>query len=91
VWDGLGPAELAAVVSSLVYTSRRADESNPMVPSGAVQSALTETDRLWAQLAELEREHGVQFLKQPDHGFAWATWRWASGVASSRCSTTTPT
>jgi ATP-dependent RNA helicase HelY len=80
VWDGLGPAELAAVVSSLVYTSRRADESNPMVPSGAVQSALTETDRLWAQLAELEREHGVQFLKQPDHGFAWATWRWASGA-----------
>ena len=35
LWDDLGPAELAAVVSSLVYSSRRADESNPVVPSGA--------------------------------------------------------
>ena len=80
LWDALTPAELAAVVSSLVYTSRRADESNPVVPSGPVQTALTEMDRLWARLAELERDSGVQFLKRPDHGFAWATWRWASGA-----------
>ena len=80
LWDALSPAELAAVVSSLVYTSRRADESNPVVPSGPVQTALTEMDRLWGRLAELERDSGVQFLKRPDHGFAWATWRWASGA-----------
>ncbi len=80
LWDALSPAELAAVVSSLVYTSRRADESNPVVPSGPVQTALTEMDRLWTRLAELERDSGVQFLKRPDHGFAWATWRWASGA-----------
>ncbi len=80
LWDDLGPAELAAVVSSLVYTSRRADESNPVVPSGAVQSALHEMDRLWSRLHELESDSGVQFLKRPDHGFAWATWRWASGA-----------
>ncbi len=78
--DDLGPAELAAVVSSLVYTSRRPDESNPVVPSGAVQTALTEMDALWSRLAEVERGSGVQFLHRPDHGFAWATWRWASGV-----------
>jgi len=80
LWDDLSPAELAAVVSALVYTSRRADESNPTVPSGAVQTALTETDRLWSRLAGLETERGVQFLKRPDHGFAWATWRWAGGA-----------
>ena len=56
LWDALSPAELAAVVSSLVYTSRRADESNPVVPSGPVQTALTEMDRLWGRLAELERD-----------------------------------
>jgi ATP-dependent RNA helicase HelY len=22
----------------------------------------------------------VQFLRQPDNGFAWATWRWAGGA-----------
>ena len=80
LWDDLSPAELAAVVSSLVYTSRRADESNPVVPSGPVQTALAGTDRLWSRLAELEHASGVQFLKRPDHGFAWATWRWASGA-----------
>jgi ATP-dependent RNA helicase HelY len=80
LWDDLSPAELAAVVSSLVYSSRRADESNPVVPSGAVQTALTETDRLWARLSSIESESGVQFLKRPDHGFSWATWRWASGA-----------
>ena len=45
-----------------------------------MQTALTEMDRLWGRLAELERDSGVQFLKKPDHGFAWATWRWASGA-----------
>ena len=80
LWDALSPAELAAVVSALVYTSRRADESNPVVPSGAVQTALTEMDRLWSRLSALETERGVQFLKKPDHGFAWATWRWAAGA-----------
>ena len=80
LWDDLAPAELAAVVSSLVYTSRRADESNPVVPSGPVQTALSEMDRLWARLSALERDTGVQFLKRPDHGFAWAIWRWASGA-----------
>ena len=80
LWDALSPAELAAVVSSLVYTSRRADESNPVVPSGPVQTALTGMDRLWSSLSELEHASGVQFLKRPDHGFAWATWRWASGA-----------
>jgi ATP-dependent RNA helicase HelY len=80
LWDDLSPAELAAVVSTLVYSARRADESNPLVPSGPVQGALKEMDRLWKGLAEVEAEAGVQFLRQPDNGFAWATWRWAGGA-----------
>ena len=80
LWDGLSPAELAAVASSLVYTSRRADESNPVVPSGAVQEARAETERLWSRLSSLEQSHGLAFLKRPDHGFAHASWRWAGGA-----------
>ncbi len=80
LWDDLSPAELAAVVSTLVYSARRADESNPLVPSGPVQAALKEMDRLWRTLGEVESEAGVQFLRQPDNGFAWATWRWAGGA-----------
>ncbi|MCW2680916.1 MAG: helicase [Frankiales bacterium] len=80
LWDELSPSELAAVVSTLVYSARRADESNPLVPSGPVQGALKEMDRLWKTLADVESEAGVQFLRQPDNGFAWATWRWAGGA-----------
>jgi ATP-dependent RNA helicase HelY len=80
LWDDLSPAELAAVVSTLVYSARRADESNPLVPSGQVQVALREMARLWEELGEAESRAGVEFLRQPDYGFAWATWRWAGGA-----------
>ena len=80
LWDELTPAELAAVVASLVYESRRADESSPRVPSGAVTAALREMTRLWARLAEAESDAGVQFLREPDSGFSWAAWRWAGGA-----------
>jgi len=79
-WDGLGPAELAAVASTLVYASRRPDESNPVVPGGAVQQALATLDQTWSALSEVEHDAGVRFLKRPDPGFAWATWRWAGGA-----------
>jgi ATP-dependent RNA helicase HelY len=80
LWDELSPAELAAVVSALVYESRRPDESVPRVPSGAVQTALSEMTRLHGRLAEAEQASKVQFLSTPDLGFTWAAWRWADGA-----------
>ncbi|MCW2713746.1 MAG: hypothetical protein JWN88_793 [Frankiales bacterium] len=80
LWDELGPAELAAVVSALVYTSRRPEESHPVVPAGRVQTALAEMDRIWTVLGQAESDAGVQFLRRPDPGFSWAIWRWASGA-----------
>jgi ATP-dependent RNA helicase HelY len=40
---------------------------------------LAETVRLWGELSELEAEEKVSFLREPDLGFAWAAYRWASG------------
>ncbi|MBC7373068.1 MAG: DEAD/DEAH box helicase [Frankiales bacterium] len=80
LWDALTPAELTAVVSTLVYSARRADESNPVVPSGAVSTALAEMGRLWNALSQAETDAGVAFLRRPDAGFAWAAWRWAGGA-----------
>ncbi len=80
LWDTLTPAELTAVVSTLVYQARRADESNPVVPSGAVQTALSEMGRVQAGLARTESDAGVAFARKPDAGFAWAAWRWAGGA-----------
>ncbi len=78
-WDGLGPDELAAVVSALVYESRRDNEPVPRVPSGAVSEALATTVRIWAELETDERRHRVERTREPDLGFAWPMHRWARG------------
>jgi ATP-dependent RNA helicase HelY len=83
VWDGLEPAELAAVVSALVYESRRDVGPMPRVPTGAVADALAATVRLWADLEADERRHRVDRTREPDLGFAWPMHRWARGESLS--------
>ena len=79
-WDGLSAAELAAVVSALVYEARQPDEvAPPRLPGGAARDALGAMVKLWAELDALEKEHRLDFLREPDLGFAWAAYRWASG------------
>ncbi len=57
VWHGLAPAELAAVVSTLVYEARRDSTAEAKVPAGPVNKAWQETVRLWSDLVEDERRH----------------------------------
>ena len=78
LWDDLSPAGLAAALSSLVYEARRADDVRaPRVPGGGVKQALDQTQRLWADLDSLEREHRLDFLRPPDVGMSWIAYRWA--------------
>jgi ATP-dependent RNA helicase HelY len=80
LWERLDPAELAAVVSALTYESRQPDDATtPDLPPGPVREVLAETVRLWGDLDSLERDHGLDFLREPDLGFALPAWRWASG------------
>ncbi|WP_340538476.1 DEAD/DEAH box helicase [Nocardioides sp. GXZ039] len=80
LWDDLSPAGLAAALSALVFETRRADDGSvPRVPGGAIGRALEETQRLWAELDALEKEHKLDFLRAPDPGFAWLAYRWAEG------------
>ncbi|SDI13563.1 ATP-dependent RNA helicase HelY [Sinosporangium album] len=80
LWESLDPAELAACVSALVFESRQADEARrPKIPVGTCAEALTHMVRLWADLESIERDHGLAFIREPDLGFAWASFRWAKG------------
>ncbi len=82
VWDGLAPAELASVVSILVYESRRDDDATPpQLPPGRTREVLAETQRRWQALEDRERSHRLAPAREPDLRFAWATYRWASGTA----------
>ncbi|MDQ4053149.1 MAG: DEAD/DEAH box helicase [Actinomycetota bacterium] len=80
LWDGLAPSELAAVLTVLVFEARRPDDaSSPRVPGGQVREVIGEMVRLWGELDHLEKEHHLEFLRQPDLGFAWIAYRWAEG------------
>jgi ATP-dependent RNA helicase HelY len=80
LWDGLGPSELASVLSILVFEARRPDDaSSPRLPGGQVRDVIGRMVRLWGELDALERDHRLSFLRQPDLGFAWAAYRWAEG------------
>jgi ATP-dependent RNA helicase HelY len=81
LWEELSPSELAAALSALVFESRRADDAvAPRLPGGRVRTTLADMVSLWADLDALERENRLDFLREPDLGFAWAAYRWAEGA-----------
>ncbi|MEU0599382.1 DEAD/DEAH box helicase [Streptomyces sp. NPDC006393] len=86
VWEGLSPAELAACVSALVYEARVSDDAlAPKLPSGKAKAALGEMVRIWGRLDALEEEFRINQAegvgqREPDLGFAWAAYMWASGM-----------
>src|SRR6478672_5053946 len=72
VWDGLDQADLAAVVSSLVFESRRESLGTARTPSGSAAQALLATTRVWAEITARERALGLTPTRDPDAGFAAA-------------------
>ncbi|GAA2048642.1 DEAD/DEAH box helicase [Williamsia deligens] len=81
IWDRLNAPQLAAVVSSVVYESRRDAYAGAdlVTGEGAVRDAITATHRAWRDLAVVEERHHVAVTREPDAGFALAMNLWASG------------
>src|SRR3546814_20361740 len=80
LWNELDPIELASVLSALVFEARRPDDArSPKMPGGRIRDSLRDLVHLWSDLDELERSHRLDFLREPDLGFAWAAYRWAEG------------
>jgi ATP-dependent RNA helicase HelY len=80
VWKRLDAAGLAACVSALVHEPRheQADPS-PRMPDDEVATAITQMQRRWSELDDLEAQHGLETTEVPDAGMAWMVHRWASG------------
>jgi ATP-dependent RNA helicase HelY len=80
VLDRLGPSGLAAALSTLVYEARRPDDVvSARIPGGDTRRAIDSLEVLWRDLAEVERQHRLDFLRRPDSGLAWAAYRWCEG------------
>ena len=75
-WDRLDEAELAAVVSTLVYESRREEQLVERLPTSAVREAVASTARIWGSVADDEADAGLPRSREPELGFAWAAYRW---------------
>ena len=82
VWKGLAAAELAAVLSAMVFETRGGDGPTPVhaveMPTPAVRRALAETRRLSGRLRADEKRHSLNPSREPDEGFAPAVYRWAT-------------
>ena len=77
--DELNATELLSVVSCMIFESRSAENLAPKMPSQKVQSTITEIVSLWAALEEIESNFGVKTQREPDAGFCFISYKWASG------------
>ncbi|NYI72438.1 ATP-dependent RNA helicase HelY [Naumannella cuiyingiana] len=82
VLDDLDPAQLAAVLSSLVYEARRSDDRRPVwrVADAAAQAAIDEVWRIHRRVSLAERDARLERGPDPDAGFAGPAHAWASGA-----------
>ena len=80
-WADLKPAELAAVISAVLYETRGADGSGgPFAadaPTPALRQALQQTSRLSMALRGDEQTHRIAPSREPDDGFVGVIYRWA--------------
>jgi ATP-dependent RNA helicase HelY len=80
--SSLTAADLAAVVSTLVYEPRGAEmEVAGRMPSAASARAWERLMRLWGTLRRLEEARGLELTREPDPGFAERAHAWAGGAA----------
>ena len=79
VLDSLSAPELVAVVSSVIYESRGSENYSPKMPHQNVANAFAAITSIWAQLEDIEEDFGVKTQREPDFGFAFASFKWASG------------
>jgi ATP-dependent RNA helicase HelY len=80
-WADLQPAELAAVVSAVLYESRGGDGPGAAlaaeVPTQRLRHALQQTSRLSTALRADEQTHRIAPSREPDDGFVLVIYRWA--------------
>jgi ATP-dependent RNA helicase HelY len=81
VWDDLNAAELAAVVSTVVYEARREGEDQAGLPRGKLSDAIDRMLRIWQRIDHEESRRRLSLTRELDLGFVWPTYRWARGEA----------
>jgi ATP-dependent RNA helicase HelY len=81
IFDGLSAAELAGLVSAVVYEYRGPDDPPPaFIPTAELRRRLIALESLSKDLADLERARELTPHRSPDSGFVAAAHAWCSGA-----------
>jgi ATP-dependent RNA helicase HelY len=80
ILEGLDPAELGAVVSTLVYEARGPEPSEfERMPTPESERSWRALHKLWLDIRRREDEHGIDLTREPDPGFAERAYAWTAG------------
>jgi len=79
VLNDLSSPELVSVLSAMIYESRGSENLSPKMPHQNVANALAAVTTIWAELEGIEEDFGVKTQREPDFGFAFSSFKWASG------------
>jgi ATP-dependent RNA helicase HelY len=77
--DGLDPAEMAGIASTLTYEARGLGHTAPSFPSPKLRDRWGAIDQLASELNEAEDEAGLPLTRRPDPGFIALAHAWAAG------------
>lgn len=79
-FDDVDAAELAALVSILVYQAKREEHGlTPKMPSISLDVAVDVVLREWSRLEDAEEQHRLPRTSEPDFGLVWPLYKWARG------------
>jgi len=81
LFDGLSPAEVAGLASTVVYESRERVPRRVEMPTPALRSRLRAMTALWKRVREVEESHQVELSRELDAGFAPTIVEWAEGLS----------
>jgi ATP-dependent RNA helicase HelY len=79
LFEGLEPAEVAALVSTMVYESRERTPTIGEMPTAASAERYESLQRIWRRVRRTEDDHQVQLCRELDAGFATPVFHWAEG------------
>jgi ATP-dependent RNA helicase HelY len=79
-FSDLDAAEVAALVSVLVYQAKREDRGlRPKMPSVSLESAVDTVVREWSALEDVEEANKLPLTGEPELGLVWPIYKWAKG------------
>jgi len=81
LFDGLGPAEVVALVSTVVYEGRERVPLSGEMPTAETKERYEQLRRLWRTIRRTEDDHQVQLCRELEAGFAAPIHQWAEGEA----------